>query len=159
MTEPGQSPSAISPQSIRALFFVGVFSCGMLVLISVVTVSVLVSARSVTGGGLGLGVALGLVSWFGSTWVADRMSARRPRPDARSGGRLNAQDPASIFSTAINLGVAAAELPALVAVYLAVWDGSEIGPLLVSAPVAIVAMLVNITNPGAMRRRVGLVRT
>lgn len=147
-------PPATSPasdeQMIRTFTFITIGFCGGLVIVLGLSVLVVVPGSTVRVPGLLLGAVLGLVSWFGSLWVTRRAPAGPGRTrSARAGG------PATTLAFR---GIAVAETPALVGLVVAIADGADVGALVVAVPIAIVAIVVNASGPGAMRRHLDLVR-
>ena len=147
---PPAMPPASDDQMIRTFTFITVGFCGGLVIVLGLGVFFLVPGSTVRSPGLLLGAVLGLVSWFGSRWVTSRAPSGSVRtPSGRAGG------PASTLAF---LGIAVAEIPALVGLVVAIADGTDVGAIVVAVPIAIVAIVVNASGPGAMRRHLGLVR-
>ena len=152
MPEQRTPPPVSDEQVIRRLTTITVGFCGALVAIGALGAFVLVPDPTVSVPGLALGLVLGLVSWFGSQWVTSRAIDRVRRPGARP------VDASASVGTVAFLGVAFAEVPALVTLPLAILDGSDVGPVLVAVPIAIAAVLLHGTGPGAVRRHLDRLR-
>lgn len=97
-----------------------------------------------------VGVALGLVSWFGSRWITN---SAHPRVS-----RTGTKDPAGIVGGVVLRGIATAEFPALLGLVLAVADRGDVGPLVIAVPLAIVAMVVSASGRSAVRRHLERLR-
>jgi len=123
-----------------------------LVMIGAVMVLFIVAEPTVRGVGILIGVILGLVSWFAPGRIIrgalDRARDRGVEPSAVP----------DVVRTAVFTGIAAAEVPALVAVVLVVESGHDVGALLISLPVAIVSLMVNVSGPDALRRHLARLR-
>lgn len=142
-------PPVADEQIIRTFTFITIGFCGGLVMVLGLDVLVLVPDSVVRAPGLLLGAVLGLVSWFGSQRATSRAPSRSVRsPSLRSG---------SPAGTLAFRGIVVAEVPALIALIVAIADGADVGSVVVAIPVAIVAIIVNASGPGAMRRHLDLV--
>jgi hypothetical protein len=151
MIAPASSrPPVSDEQVIRTFTFITVFFCVPLVLFLALGVFVLVPNGSVHARGLIIGVALGLVSWFASRWATSYALSRA--------ARTGATYPAGAVGTAVFTGIGCAEFPALVGLVLAVADRADVGPFVIAIPVAIVAVVVNASGPGAVRRHLDQLR-
>ena len=145
-------PPLSDEQVISTLTRATIAFCLALVAVLVLGVLFLVPNRSVTITGLAIGVALGLWSWFGS-WAVTANAMTRA---GRSGSPV--QDAAGRVLAVAYMGLAFAEVPALVGLVLARPADSDLGPLVVSVPIAIVAIIANASGPGVVRRRLARLR-
>ncbi|HEX5331919.1 MAG TPA: hypothetical protein VFW79_04680 [Cellulomonas sp.] len=154
MRTPASPPPPVSDeQIIRTFTFITIAFCSALVLISALCVFVVVPHGSVRSRGVLIGVALGLVSWFGSRWITSSALDRAARPG------LTDKGVAAPLGVAVFRGIAVAEAPALVGFLLAVADGVDVGPLVIAVPVGIVAIVLNASGPAAIRRHLAQLRT
>ncbi len=154
MTPPERPwPAPSDDQVVRMFLFITIGYAGALVLI-LALVPFLFPDGSISVRGLAVGVVLALVSWFGSMWAINwalASAARSGRPDAVAA--------AGAVRTATLVGIATAEMPPLLALVYAYLDVSEVGALVVAVPVAIVALVVNVSGPGAVRRHLEQIRS
>ncbi len=141
---PSAQPAS-DEEVVRVLTVMTVAFCGALALVLLIGVTFLFPDRVVTARGAGIGLALGLVSWYASRWMVGRAIARA--------GRRAAGDPSApgIVRSAVFVGIACAESPALTGLAIAVVLGNDIGPFVVAIPMAIAAIVVNVSGPGAVR--------
>ncbi|MDM7855509.1 hypothetical protein [Cellulomonas alba] len=153
--EPQSAPADLDDEAalVRPLSRIAYAFCAALVAIGLLGAFVLVPDPVVTLGGLALGLGLGLVSLVVPPLLI-RGGLRR--------GTGRTADPASehaVVRTAVFIGLAFAELPALVALSLVASDGNhDVGALLISVPFAIVSLLVNVAGAGAVRRHLRRIR-
>lgn len=145
-------PTLSDEQVIGRLTRITIAFCLALVAILAIGVLFLVPNGSVTTKGLAIGVALGVWSYFGSWGVTANAITRAER----SG--LPVHNAAGLVLAGAFMGIAFAEAPALVGLALAVVDGKDVGPLVISIPVAIAAIIVNASGPGVVRRRLARLR-
>lgn len=151
MIAPASSRPAVSDEQVfRTFTFITVFFCVPLVLFLALGVFVLVPNGSVHARGMIIGVALALVSWFASRWITSNALSRA--------ARTGIKDPAGAVGAVVFRGVACAEIPALVGLLLAVADRADVGPFVIAIPVAIVAVVVNASGPGAVLRHLDQLR-
>lgn len=137
-------------QIIRMFTLITVAYCGALVMILALGVFVLVPGGPVRTRGVIIGVALGLVSWFASRWITDSAHPRATRTGTR--------DPAGTVRAVAFRGIAVAQFPALLGLVFAVDGHADVGALVIAVPVAIVAIVVNASGPGAIRRHLARLR-
>ena len=149
-TPPPTTPAVSDEQIIRMLTRITFAFCGALMVILALGVFVLVPDGSVRTRGMIIGVALGLVSWFGSRWITGFQLSRI--------ARTGTTEPAGAIGTVAFTGVAIAEFPALLGLVFAISDGVDIGPLVVAVPIAIAAIVLNASGPGAVRRHLDRLR-
>lgn len=139
-------------QIVRAYAVITITFCAVLMVVGALGAFVLVPDSSVSVRGAAFGVALGMVSWFGSRWVTSSALSRATRP-----GAPEMSDPTAAGRVPL-IGLVVAEFPALFGLPLAFVDGSEVGPLVVAVPIAIAAIVVNVSGPGAVRRHLARLR-
>ena len=151
-TSPSSAPPVPDEQLIRTFAWITVAFCGVLVLISAVGVFGLVPDGVVRGRGVVIGLALGLVSWFASRWVV------RHALSAGAGRGRGTTSDAAVLGAAVFRAIAAAEAPALAGFAFAVVDGSDLGPVVIAIPLAIVAIIVNASGPRAVRGHLARLR-
>ncbi|GAA3796257.1 hypothetical protein [Cellulomonas soli] len=154
VVRPPVTPPVTDEGLVRVFTGITASFCGALLVVGVIGVLFLAVDPQVSGPGLVIGVALALVSWFGSAWATGAVLAWACRTDVAD------RDVHGSVRTAAFVGIAVAELPALLGLVLlfAVGDGSEVGPLLVAVPVAIAAILVHASGPAALRRHLARLR-
>lgn len=145
-------------QAIRLFTFITISFAGALVLVLLMGVLFLVPGRPIGTTGLALGAALAVLSWFGSravtAWAADRVATTR-----RKGGTGASTEAGSASArTVAFIGIGVAEVFGLVGL-LAGMAMHDIGPFVVSLPVAVGAVILNASGPGAMRRHLERVRS
>jgi len=154
MSDPfAKRPSENPDQAlILAMTPITIAFCIGLVVIGAVMVLFIVPEPTVRGVGILVGVVLALVSWFAPGRIIGGMLDR-----ARDRGVEPAAVP-DVVRSAVFTGIAAAEVPALVAVVLVVEGGHDVGALLISLPVAIVSLMFNVSGPDALRRHLARLR-
>jgi hypothetical protein len=105
MTAPTSLPTA--EQIARVLMNLTVAFSGALALVLALVLGVLVLIPDPVVGtaGLAVGVALGLVSWFGSRWITDGAITRAAERGLRD------QDATNVVRAAVFLGITLAEAP------------------------------------------------
>lgn len=150
MTAPTPSAPPVSDdQLIRLGTYLSVAFAVPLLMVLALGMFVLVPDAAVHSRGLVIGAALGLVSWFGSRWIT---SHTLPRSAVSGPGGVHGAARIVAFR-----GIAVADLPALLALVLVLAIG-DVGPLVVAVPIAIVAIVVNASGPGAIRRHLDRLR-
>jgi len=153
MTAPTPSTPPVSDEQIIRTFRLLTisFCAGPAVILAMVPLA-LVPDPTVQVRGLVIGVALGAVAWFGSRWGTSAMAARAVR-------RGVAGVTSTISSVALT-GVAVAEGAWFLGLGLvfALHSNHDIGSCVVSVPVAIVAIVMNGSGPGAIRRHLEQLR-
>lgn len=151
MTATASSTPPVSDEQLISTFTRLTFAfCGALAIILVLGVTVLIPNGSVGTRGMMIGVALGLGSWFGSRWITSYRLSRI--------ARTGPTEMAGAVGTAAFMGVAVAESPALIGLVIAFGDSADVGPFVIAIPIAIVAIIVNASGPGAVRRHLGRLR-
>jgi hypothetical protein len=103
--------------------------------------------------GLAVGVVLGIAAWFLPAVATRRMAASAWRPAGVAG-----RDVPAVARTIAFVGIALAEMPALLGLVVAVAQGHDVGAFVVSTPVAVVSLFVNASGPAAMRRHLERLR-
>jgi len=151
MTATASSTPPLSDEQVIAKFTRITFAfCGSLGLILILGVTVLSPHSSIGMPGVLVGVALGLGSWFGSRWITSfgisRIAGTGPT------------DLAGAVGTAAFMGIGMADAPALIGLVLATGDGADVGPIVIGIPIAILAVIVNASGPGAVRRHLHRLR-
>ena len=124
--------------------------CGALAVILFLGTSFLFSDGSVRTRGMIIGVALGLVSWFGSRWITSYSLSRA--------ARTGAADVTGVVLTVAFSGIAIGETPAMLGLVLAYGTGGDVGSFVIPIPIAIVAIIVNASGPAAVRRHLDRLR-
>jgi hypothetical protein len=160
-------PSSLPPRTddevVRTYARITVGFCGALGLVLVLGLTVLSSHASVGTRGVLIGLGLGLCSWFGSRWITSfglSRSARTGRGEAAGlRATAGATELAGTAGTIAFMGICVAQVPGLLGFVLARGDGADVGPMVVAIPIAIVAIVVNASGPGAMRRHLERLRT
>ncbi len=154
---PSPAPQPQAPaddEMVRTLGWITVGFVGGLVIVAALTASLIVPDPTVRLRGVLVGCVLALLAWFLPVAAIRRMLASARHGDVP----VAATSAAVAVRTAVFVGVANGEAPALVAVVLAVLDGHDIGALLVAAPVAVVSLVLNVSGPGAVRRHLERLR-
>jgi len=164
MTVPPSSlPPTTDDELVTRYARITVGFCGALVLVLVLGLTVLSSHASVGTQGVLIGVGLGLWSWFGSRWITSFGLSRFGRTDpptmAGSAETVGAAVLAGAVGTVAFMGIGVAEVPGLIGFVLAQGDGADVGPMVIAIPIAIVAVVVNASGPGAVRRHLDRLRT
>ncbi len=153
MIDPAPSAQPVSDDEVvRYFIFQTIAYGGALALVLLLGVFVLFPDGVVSALGAAIGLALGLLSWFASRWIIASgltRAGRRGRDDASGPG---------IVRAAVNLGIAFADVPAVVSLVIAFVLGSDIGTFVVAIPMAIAAIVVNASGPGAVRRHLATLR-
>ncbi|MBN9325498.1 MAG: hypothetical protein BGO38_03770 [Cellulomonas sp. 73-145] len=169
MPAPQPPVAELSDDDVVRLFTtVTVGFAGGLVLILGIGVLFLVPGAPLSTTGAAVGVGLALVSWFGSRWVtgwgasnAARSARRRSRAStgdqaAPAGGRSDGAN--GVARTIAFMGIGFAEGPGLVGLAIGL-QLHDIGPFAIALPVAVAAVVLNASGPGAMRRHLQRVRS
>ena len=164
MTVPPSSlPPTTDDELVRRYARITVGFCGALGLVLVLGLTVLSSHASVGTRGVLIGLGLGLWSWFGSRWITSFGLSRFGRTDptkmAGPTQTAGATELAGAVGVVAFMGIGVAEVPGLLGFVLARGDGADVGPMVVAIPIAIVAIVVNASGPGAMRRHLERLRT
>jgi F0F1-type ATP synthase membrane subunit c/vacuolar-type H+-ATPase subunit K len=146
------TPPVSDEQFIKTFTRIGFTFCGGLVLVLALGVFFIVPNGSIHTRGMMIGVALGLVSWFASRWITNYAVSKAANTDPKN------QTGAGAISPAVFMGIAFAESPALVGLAVATIDASDVGPLVISVPVAIAAIVFNASGPAALRRHLDRLR-
>lgn len=152
---PSPAPQQQAPaddEMVRTLGWITVGFVGGLVIVAALTPSLIVPDPTVRLRGVLVGCVLALLAWFLPVAAIRRMLGSARRADLTDAWGRGA------VRTAVFVGVATGEAPALVAVVLAVADGHDVGALLVAAPVAIVSLVLNVSGPAAVRRHLERLR-
>ncbi|HEY8718251.1 hypothetical protein [Pengzhenrongella sp.] len=153
MTESTRSTPPVSDEEfIKTFTRIGFTFCGGLVLVLALGVFFIAPNGSIHTRGVMIGVALGLVSWFASRWITSNAVSKAANTDPKN------QAGAGAIGPAVFMGIAFADTPALVGLALASTDASDIGPLVIAVPVAIAAIIFNVSGPAALRRHLDRLR-
>lgn len=161
----GATPPAVSDDElVRQFQVITVAFAGGLLIVLALAVTVLIPGRTVRTTGAAIGAALGLWSWIGSRWVTTWGTSSAARSRASERQERNADDhgdtrAAGAARTIAFLGLGMAEAPALVGLPLSLSLGGDVGPLVVAVPIAVAAIILNASGPGAMRRHLQRVRS
>jgi hypothetical protein len=151
MTEPEPTTPPVSDEQVIHSFTRTTLSfCGALVVVLVLGLFFAVPDSSVRTRGMIIGVALGLVSWFGSRWITGRTLSRV--------ARTGTKEPTGAIGVVVFLGIAVAEFPALLGLVFEFVSRGDVGAVVVAVPVAIVSIVVNASGPGAVRRHLDRLR-
>ncbi|MBO3101906.1 hypothetical protein [Cellulomonas fengjieae] len=141
-------------QLVRSLTPLTYGFCGALLMVGLLGVFVIVPEPTVTPTGLALGAALGLAAWFIPTVVIRRVLAGGARQGVAPGSV------AGVVRSAVFLGAAVAEGPALLGFFLAfVLPGGDVAPFALSIPLAVASLWFNVSGPAAARRHLGRARS
>ena len=152
---------------VRLMLPITLSFVGGLVLILVIGALFLVPGAPLSTTGAVVGVGLALVSWFGSRgvtgWAASSAAHRaglRSRTSApEQPGRVGGGDGANgVARTIAFIGIGVAEFPGLIGLVVGL-QLHDIGPFVISLPVAVAAVVLNASGPGAMRRHLQRVRS
>jgi F0F1-type ATP synthase membrane subunit c/vacuolar-type H+-ATPase subunit K len=129
--------------------------CGALLMVGLLGAFVLVPEPTVTPIGLLIGAVLALVSWFAPTVAIRRQLGIAARRGVAPGQARSA------VQTAVLIGAALAEAPALLGLALAfvLAGGHDVAPFALSVPVAVASLWLNVSGPAAVRRHLGRARS
>lgn len=161
----GATPSEVSDDElIRQFRVITLAFVGGLLIVLALGVTVLIPGRTLRTTGAAIGAVLGLWSWIGSRWITTRGTSsatrsRAPRAQERNAGDDERTGGAGAARTIAFLGLGMAEAPALVGLPLSLNLGGDVGPLVIAVPVAVAAIILNASGPGAMRRHLQRVRS
>ena len=143
-------------QAVRLFMFITMSFVFALVLILLLGVLFLVPGRPIGTTGLAVGTVLALLSWFGSRGVTAWAAARAA--NARRDAGVAASTATASVRTVAFIGIVACEVPGLAGLVLGT-AMHDVGPFLVSIPVAVLALFVNASGPVALRRHLDRVRS
>lgn len=152
---------------VRLFTTVTIGFAGGLLGVLVIGVLFLVPGAPLSTTGAVVGAGLALVSWFGSRgvtgWAASNAAHRaglRSRTSApEQPGRVGGGDGANgVARTIAFIGIGVAESPGLIGLVIGL-QLHDIGPFAISLPVAVAAVVLNASGPGAMRRHLARVRS
>jgi F0F1-type ATP synthase membrane subunit c/vacuolar-type H+-ATPase subunit K len=140
-------------QLVRSLAPITFAFSSALVLVGLLGVFVLVPDPTVTPGGLVIGGVLALISWFVPTAVIRNRLANAARQPVAP------ELVPALVRAIVMIGLSLAEAPALLGLVFAVSSGTDVGPLVLSVPLAIASLVVNVSGPGAVRRHLERLRS
>lgn len=169
MSAPQPPVAELSDDDVVRLFTtLTVGFAGGLVLVLGIGVLFLVPGAPLGTTGAAVGVGLAVVSWFGSRWVAGwaaSNAARSARLRSRASNGEQATPVAGrsdgangVARTIAFMAIGVAEAPGLMGLVIGL-QLHDIGPFAISLPVAVAAVVLNASGPGAMRRHLARVRS
>ena len=138
---------------VRIMKTITIGFAATLVAVALLGVLFIVPAPVIGIRGLAVGLVLAIAAWFLPEVSTRRMAASAWRPAGVAG-----RDVPALARTIAFVGIALAETLALLGLVLAVADGHDVGPFVVSTPVAVVSLFVNASGPAAMRRHLERLR-
>ena len=151
-----ETPPISDDRLIRSFAPITNAFCYALVMVGLLGAFVIFPDPTTTTTGLLIGAALGLASWFLPTIVIRRRlagAARRQVPP---------QLQPALVRTVVMIGLALAEFPALLGFAITASSSastSDIGPFVLSIPLAVASLILNVSGKGAIRRHLDRLRS
>jgi hypothetical protein len=153
VTRGAQQEVVTDDELVRIMKTITIGFAATLVAVALLGVLYIVPAPVIGVTGLAVGVVMAIAAWVLPAVTTRWMAASAWRPAGVAG-----RDVLAVTRTIAFVGIALAEMPALIGLVLAVAGGHDVGAFVVSTPVAVVSLFVNASGPAAMRRHLERLR-